>query len=70
MALLKPLDIVDHCGGPGFDAVVIANDRGILADLGVGEALELLLSGEPFDIVAQRALVAFHARERNRPFCR
>ena len=46
MALLEPFDVVDDGGGSGFDAAVIATDRGIAADLGVDESFCLLLGGK------------------------
>jgi hypothetical protein len=58
MALLKPFDVMDHSRGPGFDTAVIAVNGGILADLGIGEALSLLFGDENLDILAQRSLVA------------
>ena len=63
MALLEPADVVDDGGGSGFDASVIATDRGIAADRGVGEAAGLLLGGKQFDVPTQRTLVAFQGQD-------
>ena len=59
VALLQPGDIVDHGIGSGFDAAVIAIDGLMAAHLGVLKAFGLLLGGEQFGILAQRALIAF-----------
>src|SRR4051812_21598963 len=59
VALLQPGDVVDDGGGPGLDAAVIAVDGFVPAAGGVLEAVALLLGHEEFDILAQRALVAF-----------
>jgi len=59
VALLQPCDVVDDGCCSGLDAAVIAIDRRILTDLRVREAPGLLLFDEEFDILAQRALIAF-----------
>jgi hypothetical protein len=45
--------------GSGFDAAVVAIDGFMPADLGVLEAVGLLLVSEKLDILAKRGLVAF-----------
>jgi hypothetical protein len=59
VTVLQPFRIVDHRGDPGFDAIVIAIDRSILADFAVLESHGFLLGDENIDIRAERALVAF-----------
>ena len=66
MTFLEPRDVVDDSCGSGLDAAVVAIDRPILADLGVGETAGLLLGGEEFDVLAQRALVAFQGEDVGR----
>jgi hypothetical protein len=51
VVLLQPFDIVDHCGDPGLDPVVIAIDRPVLADFAVLEADGFLLGAEDLDIL-------------------
>ena len=63
MALLEPVDVVDDGRGSGLDAAMVAVDRRILADFGVGEAFGLLLGDEQFDVIAQRTLVAFQGED-------
>src|SRR5215207_1445590 len=63
VALLQPGDIVQDGGGPGLDAAVIAVDGFVPAAGGVLEAVTLLLGHEEFDILAQRALVAFQGED-------
>jgi hypothetical protein len=53
VALLEPADIVDDGGGSSFDTAVIAIDRRIPTDGGVGEALGFLFGGEEFGVVSQ-----------------
>ena len=61
MAFLEPSHIVDHCIGSGLDAAVIAVDGFMSGDLGIAEAIRLLLGDEQLDILAQRALVALES---------
>jgi hypothetical protein len=44
--------------GPGFDAAVITIERLMVADLGIFEAVGLLLGGENLHILAEGALIA------------
>src|SRR4051794_30730264 len=62
-ALLQPGDVVDDGGGPGLDAAVIAVDGFVPAAGGLFEAVARLLGHEEFDILAQRALVAFQGED-------
>src|SRR3954451_7062345 len=62
VACLQPFDVMDDGGGSGFDAAVVAIDRRILADPGVGKVPGLLLGGKHRDIRAQRAWLPFRAR--------
>jgi hypothetical protein len=59
MPFLKPLDLIHHGCRAGFDATVIAVDRGFARDLCVGKVPALLFRGEKLDVLAQRSLVAF-----------
>ena len=63
MAVLEPFDVVDDGCGPGLDAAVVAIDRSILSDFGVGEPVGFLLGGEQFDVIAQSALIAFEGQD-------
>ena len=63
MTILQPSDIVDHRGDSGLNAVVIGIDRSMPADVAVLEANGLLLGDEDFDILPQRALVAFQRED-------
>jgi hypothetical protein len=63
VAFLQPSDIVKDGGGPGFDTAMVAIDRRIPADLGVGKTLGLLFDGKGFDIRAQRTLVALQRQD-------
>ena len=63
---LQPFDVVDDGGGSGLDAVVIAVNRPVPTDLGVREALGLLLSHQDLDILTQRSLVAFQRENKIR----
>jgi hypothetical protein len=49
--------------GPGFDAAVIAIDRLMAADLGIFEAVGLLLGGKNLHILAKGALIAFESED-------
>jgi len=53
VACLQPSDIMDDGGGSGLDAAMIAIDRRVLADRGVGKAPGLLFRGKDFDILPQ-----------------
>ena len=53
MAFLQPSDVMDHGVGSGFDTAVIAIDRLVGADVGILEAVDVLLGGENLDILAQ-----------------
>ena len=57
MAVLQPLHIVEDRTGPGLDAAVVAVDSLMLGDLGVLEAVCLLLGREHLDILPEGALV-------------
>jgi hypothetical protein len=59
MAFLQPADIVDRRMGSRFNAAMVAVDRLMPADLGILEPIGLLLGDEDFDILVQRALIAF-----------
>jgi len=63
VAFLQPSHIVDHRIGSGLDAAMVAIDGLMSGDLGVLEAVCLLLGGEQLDILAQRALVAFEGED-------
>src|SRR5205807_10008679 len=63
MAFLQPSDIMEGSVGSGFDAAVVAIDRLMWADLGIREAVSLLLGDENVDVLAQRALIAFERPE-------
>ncbi len=56
---LQPSDIVDHCIGSGFDAIVIAIDGLMTGNLGAFEAVRLLLRDKQLNILAQRTLITF-----------
>ena len=49
MAFLQPGDIMNRCVGSGFDAAVIAVNGFMSGDLGIAEAIRLLLRGEQLD---------------------
>jgi hypothetical protein len=55
---------------PGFDAPVIAIDRGVGTDLGVGVTAHFLLGREQFELVARRALMALQGQNVIGLFCR
>lgn len=63
MVLLKPVDVVDDGDVPGLDATVIAIDRTGAAHGSVLEIAGFLLGNEEFDIIAQRALIAFEGED-------
>ena len=63
MAFLQPIDIMEDRVRPGFDTAVVAIDRLIAADMGILEAVGLLLGGKELDILAQRALIAFEGED-------
>ena len=58
MVVLQPADVLENGDRPGLDAAVVAVDGPVLADFRILERDRLLLAGQQFDIVAQRALVA------------
>ena len=53
MALLKPGDILNDSGGPGFNPTVIAIQGLMPADRGVGVMPGFLLGREQADIIVQ-----------------
>lgn len=63
MALPQPDDIMDHGGGPRFDAAVIAIDHLTQADCCVRKSVGFLLGGEHLHILARRALIAFRRED-------
>jgi hypothetical protein len=63
VAFLQPFHIVNDGGDAGLNAPIVGIDRLRPADRRVGEVLRLLLDDEQFDIVAQRALIAFQAKD-------
>ena len=70
VVVLKPRDVMENGDRPGLDAAVVAVDGRVLADRRILERNRLLLAGEQFDIVAQRALVALQREDGSRPSCR
>jgi hypothetical protein len=60
---LKPLDIIYHRRGSGFDATVIAIDRGVAGELCLGKVPGPLFRGEKRDVLVQRSLVAFERQD-------
>ncbi len=70
VAFAQPVHIVDDGGDPGFDPAIVSVDRLRPANLGIDEIACLLLGYEQFDIIAQRALVAFQTKDIVSLFCR
>ena len=62
MVVLQLADVLENGDRPGLDAAVVAVDGPVLADFRILERDRLLLAGEQFDIVAQRALVALQRK--------
>ena len=58
----EPFDIMDHGGGPSFDATIIGVDRLCPADLRIDEVSCLRLVEQRFNIFAQRSLIAFQPK--------
>jgi hypothetical protein len=63
MVVVQPIHIVDDRIGSGLDAAVVGVYGLMLGDLGVLEAVCLLLGREHFDVLAQCALIAFEGED-------